>query len=92
MVAEKCRTPANRDCVEAAEDLAKVLTEEEKVEEELLAQRGALLVRYRPREAVRSAPRATMDDMMGVYGFVRECRTPHRRDEWRVDLGEGRYV
>jgi hypothetical protein len=70
MVAEKCRTPANRDCVEAAEeDLAKELTEEEKVEEELLAQRGALLVRYRPREAVRSAPRATMDDMVIVSGF-----------------------
>jgi len=72
MVAEKCRTPANRDCVEAEEDLAKVLAEREKVEEELvvlLAQRGALLVRYRPREAVRRAPRATMDDMVVVYGF-----------------------
>jgi len=73
MVAEKCRTLANRDDVEAEDDLAKVLAAGEKVEEELavllLAQRGALLVRYRPREAVRSAPRATMDDMVVVYGF-----------------------
>ena len=73
MVAEKCRTPADRgDCVEAEDDLEKV-EEREKVEEEqvvlLLAQRGALLVRYRPREAVRSAPRATMDDMVIVHGF-----------------------
>jgi hypothetical protein len=73
MVAEKCRTLANRGDVEAEDDLAKVLAAGEKVEEELavllLAQRGALLVRYRPREAVRSAPRATMDDMVIVHGF-----------------------
>jgi uncharacterized protein YecT (DUF1311 family) len=95
MVAEKCRTPADRgDCVEAEDDLEKV-EEREKVEEEqvvlLLAQRGALLVRDRPREAVRSAPRATMEDMMMdvcvLFMMDSRMQVPQRRRKTRSRSG-----
>jgi hypothetical protein len=94
MVAEKCRTPADRgDCAEAEDDLEKV-EEREKVEEEqvvlLLAQRGALLVRDRPREAVRSAPRATMEDMMDacvLFMVDSKMQVPQRRRKRRSRSG-----